>query len=782
MTRWFAPGLALLLLVPPCALAQGASAPPVAAGSLSPQQAQQALAVLQNDAKRAEMISMLEAIAHAAPTTATTSPTAATPTTPPHAATPTLAVPGPAATPATKLAIPQLAPDSLGALLLVRASGWLARLSSGLVDAVRALTNFTLLSRWVTSVATDPDSRAEIQDAAWKLAVVAVVALSFEWVFRRLLARPARALVHAAPATGAPIPDGKRRRRAAAMLLLRRMPFVLGRLLLDLAPLVLVASIGYGLLGTKIGAQSTTRLVILALLHAYLACKVATALTRAVVSPETPALRLVHVGDVGAAYILRWVRRIAVVALFGYAATEVALLFGLYRVAHDALLKLVALVVHVMLLLIVVQKRAAVRRAIRAPEGAHGLLASLRNWVAPVWHYVAIFYIAALWVVWALDVPGGFSRLVEVFVSTAIIVNLARWLTVLAIAAVEHLVTLDRPTAQRYPGLDHLGRRYLPGLRAVIGGAMALIAAVALLEAWGLDSFSWFDTGNLGGRVVSAMVSILFTVLLALLVWEASNAAVQNHLARLNRESQAARSARLRTLLPMLRTALLVAIVLFAGLTILSQIGVNIAPLLAGAGVVGIAIGFGSQKLVQDIITGLFLLLENTMQVGDVVTLGGLTGTVENLSIRTIRLRALDGSVHMVPFSAVTTVTNMTRDFAYALLDVAVGLNEEPDRIVQVVTAVAEQMRHESRWDAAISDSLEVMGVERFIDTAWVLRLRIKTVPSQRWAVSRELNKRIKAAFDAQAIESPFTSYKALAAPLPPPPNAKTPDEAQVAS
>lgn len=162
------------------------------------------------------------------------------------------------------------------------------------------------------------------------------------------------------------------------------------------------------------------------------------------------------------------------------------------------------------------------------------------------------------------------------------------------------------------------------------------------------------------------------------------------------------------------------------------------------------------------------------MQVGDVVTLAGLTGTVENLSIRVIRLRALDGAVHIVPFSAVTTVTNLTRDFAYALLDVSVGLNEEPEQVGLIVQDVAQTMRREPRWAAAVTDDMEIMGVERFIDTAWVLRCRIKTVASQRWAVSRELNKRLKMRFDRDAIESPFTSYRALAAALPPPPNART--------
>jgi small-conductance mechanosensitive channel len=217
----------------------------------------------------------------------------------------------------------------------------------------------------------------------------------------------------------------------------------------------------------------------------------------------------------------------------------------------------------------------------------------------------------------------------------------------------------------------------------------------------------------------------------------------------------------------MLRTALLVSIGLFAGLMVLGEIGVNIAPLLAGAGVIGLAIGFGSQKLVQDIITGLFLLLENTMQVGDTVSLGGLTGTVENLSVRTIRLRALDGSVHIIPFSAVTTVTNMTRDFGYAVIDVEVSVNEDPDRIGEVLRGIGREMRAEPRWQTVIRDEIDVLGVDRFLATTLVLRARVRTMPAQRWAVARELNRRIKHRFDELAIESPMTSYKVLSRPPP---------------
>jgi small-conductance mechanosensitive channel len=793
------------------AAASAAPAPP----ALTPAQAQQALEVLRDPAKREQVLTVLEALAKAAPAapapaaTPSAAPAAAAPAQPaaaapaptagqaaPAASAPAAGQPAPAAAPqagaAAKLPIP-LTPDSLGAEILVGASNRLTRLSNQLVDTVRALTNFPLFTRWIAQVVHDPDARAEIIETSWKLVIVMGVAIAAERLTLRLLRRPLAGLAARAPAgpngngdgndTGsagvgeaAGGRNGRRYRHAGALLLLRRLPYVLARLMLDLVPLLLLAAIGYGLLGTPLGTPSTTRLVILALLNAYVVTRLVVTLTRVLVAPYMPRLRLVHISDSGATYVVAWVRRLAIIAIFGYAFAEVGLLFGLYRVAHDALLKVVSLIVHLCLVVIVLQVQRPIADLIRAKPEATGPMAVLRNRLATVWHIIAIFYILAQWLVWAFQVRNGLSQLVRIFVATVIVAVLARLVNLSVLGALERAVRFDPELAARYPGLEARMRRYLPAARAVVSGIITCIAFVMLLAAWGIDSFSWFTAGALGGRVVSAAISIGLTILIALVAWEAANAAVQRHLMKLSRDAQAARAARLRTLLPMFRTALLVAICLIAALVVLSEIGVNVAPLLAGAGVVGIAIGFGSQKLVQDVITGLFLLLENAMQVGDVVCLGGLTGTVENLSIRTIRLRALDGSVHIVPFSAVTTVTNTTRDYAYAVLDISVGLNENPDHVTEVVRDVARELRAEPRWASTIRDDLEVLGIEKFIDLAYVLRVRIQTLPGQRGAVTREFNRRIKERFDELAIESPITSHRALGANPPPPP--AVPEEA----
>jgi small conductance mechanosensitive channel len=164
--------------------------------------------------------------------------------------------------------------------------------------------------------------------------------------------------------------------------------------------------------------------------------------------------------------------------------------------------------------------------------------------------------------------------------------------------------------------------------------------------------------------------------------------------------------------------------------------------------------------LVRDVITGAFLLFEDAVAVGDVVQVGGLSGAVEQLSIRSIRLRAQDGSVHIIPFSAVTTVTNMTRDFGFAVLDVSVDYDEDTDRVSDVLRQIALEVRQDAKFDAVIRADLEILGVERLADSGVLIRCRIKTDPTARWMVGREFNRRIKQRFDQLGIEIPHLRHK----------------------
>jgi len=200
-------------------------------------------------------------------------------------------------------------------------------------------------------------------------------------------------------------------------------------------------------------------------------------------------------------------------------------------------------------------------------------------------------------------------------------------------------------------------------------------------------------------------------------------------------------------------------------LMVLSELGVNIAPLLAGAGVVGVAIGFGSQKLVQDVITGAFILFEDTIAVGDSVKIGDNVGTVEGLTIRTIRLRAGNGQLHTLPFSSVSTVINMSRDFAYHTFEISVAYNEDVDRVIEAIREVGDTLRGESEWAQSLPEPIEVFGVDNFDGASVVIRGRLKAVPGMQAPAGREFNRRLKKMFDEIGVEMPSSSTTLVLAP-----------------
>lgn len=213
---------------------------------------------------------------------------------------------------------------------------------------------------------------------------------------------------------------------------------------------------------------------------------------------------------------------------------------------------------------------------------------------------------------------------------------------------------------------------------------------------------------------------------------------------------------RLETLGRVFRYTAAVIITLITGMLVLSELGISIAPILASAGVVGLAIGFGAQSLVKDYFTGLFLLLENQLHQGDVVQVAGLGGLVEEVTLRYIRLRDYEGTVHYIPNGAVTTVSNRSRGYAYALLDIGVAYREDVEQVFQVIRSVAAEMRADASLGPLIMEDLDLAGVDAWADSAVTIRFRIKVQPLQQWTVKREFLLRLKKEFDRLGIEIPF--------------------------
>jgi small conductance mechanosensitive channel len=199
-----------------------------------------------------------------------------------------------------------------------------------------------------------------------------------------------------------------------------------------------------------------------------------------------------------------------------------------------------------------------------------------------------------------------------------------------------------------------------------------------------------------------------------------------------------------------------VVIWLFAAMIALKEAGFDIGPLLAGAGVLGLAIGFGAQGFVADVINGAQMLLENQIRIGDVVEINGKAGAVERIGLRTTMLRGLDGTLHIFSNGKIDTLSNMTYEFSFYMFDVGVAYKEDTDRVVEVLQEIAESMRAEEAWAASILEPLDVLGVDRFDDSAVIVKVRLKTLPLRQWAVGREMNRRIKKRFDELGIEIPF--------------------------
>ena len=185
----------------------------------------------------------------------------------------------------------------------------------------------------------------------------------------------------------------------------------------------------------------------------------------------------------------------------------------------------------------------------------------------------------------------------------------------------------------------------------------------------------------------------------------------------------------------------------------LSQIGVNIGPILAGAGVVGLAVGFGAQHLVRDLVSGFFLLLENQIRVGDMAIVNGTGGVVESVTFRTVALRDQAGVVHVFPNGSITTLANATMDWSAYVIDVTVSYNEDTDRVIDIMRCVADDMRKESEYGRAMIEPIEIYGVDNFTEVAVTIKARFKTQPAQQNTIGREYRRRLKKAFDSEGVE-----------------------------
>lgn len=272
-----------------------------------------------------------------------------------------------------------------------------------------------------------------------------------------------------------------------------------------------------------------------------------------------------------------------------------------------------------------------------------------------------------------------------------------------------------------------------------------------LLTIWDLSGYGFLTLDQTKAITMYAL-NIIFVLALALLLWEGVNSVLEYSVGKMDAEQ----CNRIQTLMPIIRNILFMVFVVIFTLILLSEIGINILPLLAGAGIFGIAVGFGAQTMVKDFLTGFIIIMEDLIQVGDVAKVGDRIGLVEKVTVRKVQLRDLAGIVYTVPFSEISIIENYTKEFSYYILDVGVAYREDTDEVVGLLREIDEEMREDDNFKDLILSPIEILGVDQFADSAVVIKARIKTRPIKQWDVGREFNRRMKYKFDEHGVEIPF--------------------------
>ncbi|WP_439815610.1 mechanosensitive ion channel domain-containing protein [Zavarzinia sp. CC-PAN008] len=611
---------------------------------------------------------------------------------------------------------------------------WLG-LRQGVEELAGAFRDLPSLGAWFERLGNDPAALRELAELVQMTAIVLAVAFIAFWIAGRVM-RPVQRPLDQRLATTL----GGRLALSGASLILHLVP---------VAVFLAVGLAASSVLDMTNGARAMVRAVV----SGATLVELAVAATVLLFAPDAPGRRLVPVSDETAYYLKVWVRRLSRVAIYGYFATVALAQVGLPARAALALLKIVGLVFTALLVVFVLQNRKGVAdwlarpRASTASAATQAQVSAARRRLADAWHILAVIWVVAMYGIWLLDVDGGFALIFRGSVLSVLILVLARVATYGLGILIRRGLSMPSDVTQRLPALENRANRYLSVLARGAGILIWVLALLLVLAAWGVDSFAWAES-QAGQTVLSAIGKIVLTVLVALVIWEVSRTAIERALHPGNGSIE--RSARLRTLLPLMRNVVWVVLVALVLLTVLSQMGVDTAPLLASAGVVGLAVGFGAQTLVKDIITGLFMLLEDTVSIGDVVTVGGLTGTVEGLTLRTIRLRNASGAVYTIPFSNVTSIENKTRDYAYADMDVAVSYDTDLRQAMEAMRLAYDDLKDAQAQD--ILEPLEIQGVETITGGLVTIRLRIKTRPGRQWAVGRTYRQGLKARCDTMGI------------------------------
>jgi len=618
-----------------------------------------------------------------------------------------------------------------------------AQISQDLVE--QAAREFTQAGHALRSIAAGAGvDWSWVGQAALKVASLVLVTLLVYLLFRRLARIPfARAEAWALRASG-------------HTALLRRLAAALYAVVIDGATIALAWVAGWLFAEFALAAAGGMAARLFLFLNAFVAIELCKMLLRGVFSARYDGLRLIPIRAEDAAY---WYAALAhLVSFVGYGALFVVPVVS--RTIEPSLGHLVYVLVlafgFVYALSIILQNRASVRRRLEAIAQRTGLATArvLASVLARVWHLVAIAYLTALTIVLLTRPKAALPYMATATVQSLLTIGVGVLIGAVIGRIIRQGIRVPEETRARFPQIEARLNAFVPRGLQIIRFIILLFVAALVLDAWhAFDLGAWLASAT-GLRVIAAVSSVFAILVLATALWIVAASWIDYWLSPDTGTGEP--SARQRTLLALFRNALAVLIVTMTTMITLSQLGIDIGPLIAGAGVIGLAIGFGAQKLVQDIIGGVFIQLENAINTGDWITAGGISGTAERLSIRSVGLRDIEGTFHIVPFSSVETVSNYMRDFAYHVGVYGVAYREDTDEVIPHLIAAFRELLQDPTCAPDITGDLEVAGVTALADSSVNIRVRIRTTPGNQWRIGRAYNRLVKRHFDAAGIEIPF--------------------------
>lgn len=491
-------------------------------------------------------------------------------------------------------------------------------------------------------------------------------------------------------------------------------------------------------------------------LNAFLVIELLKVGVRMLFASRYDGLRLLPIGAGEASYWNRWIARL--IGLVGYGLMVVVPLVNAYvaPAVGQGLGTLIMIGAFLYAVVVVLKNRGRLRNAIDAKADKATMAASRVSLqlFARIWHLFALaYFVMVLTVTLTRPVDAlPFVLFATLKTIAAVVVGLlaSNFLT----QTIGRRIRLTDDLRRKLPLLEARLNSYVPNALRVIRTVIVVLVVMVVLNAWNVFDLAAWYASEAGRGLVAKLISVAMILVIAVMAWLALASLIEH---KLNPETGGGvPSARAQTLLTLFRNALAIALITMTAMIVLAEIGINIGPLIAGAGVLGLAIGFGAQKLVQDIITGIFIQVENAMNTGDVVTVGGITGTAEKLSIRSVGIRDLSGTYHLVPFSSVDTVSNYMREFGNHVGEYGIAYRESIDEAIEQLKIAFEDLKASDEHGHKLLEPLNVAGVIALADSSVNIRVVIKTTPGDQWAVGRAYNRLVKLRFDEAGIEIPF--------------------------